>query len=210
MKPCASISFHGASKRFGPMRLNTSPSRPSSRTSVAVRPRRRRACSSAVSLNTGRGQQVHLVVDDEAPVERVEQREVGVLALPLRGEDLVRRDRDRLDLLHLPRVLADLVGGEARALEQLVAPLAGRDGVRDEDERRGLRRRHRAGADERLAGAAGQHDDARAAVEEVVDGLLLVVAQVPAGLRRGRSRAACRACSRRGPRPASRASRAPA
>ena len=55
MKPCASISFHGASNRFGPIRLNTSPSRPSSRTSVAVRPSRRRACSSAVSLNTGAG-----------------------------------------------------------------------------------------------------------------------------------------------------------
>ena len=67
-------------------------------------------------LEHGRGQQVHLVVDHEAPVERVEQREVGVLALPLGGEDLVGRDRDRLDLLHLARVLADLLGGEARAL----------------------------------------------------------------------------------------------
>ena len=74
-------------------------------------------------LEHRRGQQVHLVVDHEAPVEGVEQREVGVLALPLGGEDLVRRDRDRLDLLHLPRVLADLLGREARAAQQLVAPL---------------------------------------------------------------------------------------
>ena len=125
------------------------------------------------------GQQVHLVVDDEAPVEGVEQREVGVLALPLRGEDLVRRDRDRLDLLDLTRVLADLVLGQGRALEQLAAPLPRAHGVGDEDQRGRVRLRHRAGADERLAGAAGQHDDAGAALEEVVDRLLLVVAQVP-------------------------------
>ncbi|SHV10216.1 Uncharacterised protein [Mycobacteroides abscessus subsp. abscessus] len=37
------------------MRLNTSPSRPSSRMSVAVRPRRRRDCRSAVIRNTGAG-----------------------------------------------------------------------------------------------------------------------------------------------------------
>jgi hypothetical protein len=47
--------WKGASKRLGPMRLKTSPSRPSSRTRVAVRPSRRRACSSAVSLKTGAG-----------------------------------------------------------------------------------------------------------------------------------------------------------
>ena len=132
-------------------------------------------------LEHGRRQEVHLVVDHESPVERVEQGEMGVLALPLRGEDLVRRDRDGLDLLHLPRVLADLIGGERRAPQQLVAPLARRDGVRHENEGRRLRRRHRARADEGLARAAGQHDDARAAVEEVVDRLLLVAAQVPVG-----------------------------
>ena len=38
------------------------------------------------------------------------------------------------------------------------------------------------GADEGLARAAGEHDDARAAVEEAVDGLLLVRPQVPAVL----------------------------
>ena len=38
------------------------------------------------------------------------------------------------------------------------------------------------GADERLAGAAGQHDDARAALGEDVDGLALVRPQVPAVL----------------------------
>ncbi|ORB10914.1 hypothetical protein BST36_30610, partial [Mycolicibacterium moriokaense] len=43
--------------RFGPIRLNTSPSRPSSRISVAVRPSRRRDCRSAVIRNTGAGRQ---------------------------------------------------------------------------------------------------------------------------------------------------------
>lgn len=52
---CASMSFHGASYRLGPMSENTSPSRPSSRTSVAVRPRRRRDCRSAVIRKTGAG-----------------------------------------------------------------------------------------------------------------------------------------------------------
>ena len=161
-------------------------------------------------LEDRRREQVHLVVDDEAPVEGVQQREVGVLALPLRREDLVGRDRDRLDLLDLAGVLADLLGGERRALEQLVAPLPGADGVRHEDQRRRLRLGHRAGADERLAGAAGQHDDARAALGEDVDGLALVRAAGASRPRRGRSDAASPACSRRGPRRASRSSGAPA
>ena len=56
---------------------------------------------------------------------------------------------------------------------------------------------HRAGADERLAGAAGQHDDAGAAVPEAVDGLLLVGPQRPVGLVAGRSGAPRRRRSRR-------------
>ena len=49
---CPSTARRSAS---GPIRLNTSPSRPSSRISVAVRPRRRRDCRSAVIRNTGAG-----------------------------------------------------------------------------------------------------------------------------------------------------------
>ena len=130
-------------------------------------------------LEDRRRQQVHLVIDDEAPVQGVEQREMGVLALPLRGEDLVRRDRDGLDLLGLARVLADLLGRERRALEQLVAPLPGAHGVGHEDQRRGLGVGHRSRADERLAGAAGEHDDARAAIGELVDGFALIGPQLP-------------------------------
>ena len=155
-------------------------------------------------LEDGRGQQVHLVVDDEAPVQGVEEREVGVLALPLRGEDLVGRDRDRLDLLDLARVLADLLGGERRALEQLVAPLPRAHGVRHEDERRRLGVGHRGRADERLARAAGEHDDARAAVGELVDGLALVRPQLPVRFGELDRMRRPRACSRRGPRRASR------
>ena len=55
IQPCASMSRHGTSYRLGPMSENTSPSRPSSRTSVAVRPRRRRDCRSAVMRKTGAG-----------------------------------------------------------------------------------------------------------------------------------------------------------
>ena len=70
-----------------------------------------------------RGQQVHLVVDDQAPVAGVEQVEVGVGALPPRRQHLVGRDGDRADLLAGAGVLADLVLGQRGPLEQLVLPL---------------------------------------------------------------------------------------
>ena len=83
-----------------------------------------------------RRQQVDLVVDDQAPVALVEELEVRVDALPARRHDLVRRDRDRADLLAGARVLADLLLGERGPVEQLVAPLPRRDGVGHEDQRR--------------------------------------------------------------------------
>ena len=55
IQPCDSMSFQGASYRLGPISENTSPSRPSSRTSVAVSPRRRRAWRSAVIRKIGAG-----------------------------------------------------------------------------------------------------------------------------------------------------------
>jgi hypothetical protein len=70
MKPWASISFHGASKRLGPMRLNTSPF------AAVLADERRGESEAATRLQVGgelehrRGQQMHLVVDDEAPVQR--------------------------------------------------------------------------------------------------------------------------------------------
>ena len=102
---------------------------------------RRREAEPAPRLELGgdaedrRGQQVHLVVDHEAPVVLVEEREVREALLdrlPVR-EDLVGRDRDRLDLLDLAGVLADLVRAERRAVVQLADPLRDRGAVRRED-----------------------------------------------------------------------------
>ena len=86
---------------------------------------------------------------------------VGLL-LPVR-QDLVGRDGDRLDLLPIARVLADLVGAEVGLVEDLVAPLAECGDVGGEDEGLCLHLAHRADANDGLAGAAGQRDDARAA-----------------------------------------------
>ncbi len=105
---------------------------------------------------------------------------MGVFALALGGEDLVRGDGDRLDLFDLAGIFADFVGSEGGALQQLIAPLPGRHRVGDQNERVGFRRGHGARADEGFTGAAGQHDDAGTGVEEVGDGLVLVVAQCPA------------------------------
>ena len=55
IQPFVSSSRHGTSYFFGPIRLKTSSSRPSSRTSVAVRPSRRRAWIWAVTRKTGAG-----------------------------------------------------------------------------------------------------------------------------------------------------------
>src|SRR6266540_2401961 len=55
IQPRASRSRHGASYFLGPIKLKTSPSRPSSRINVAVNPSRRRACTSAVTRKTGAG-----------------------------------------------------------------------------------------------------------------------------------------------------------
>ena len=108
-----------------------------------------------------RRQQVHLVVDDQAPVAGVEQVQVRVDALPAGRQHLVRRDRDGPDLLDGAGVLADLVLGERGTPDQLVLPLPGAHGVGDQDQRGGLGVGHRGRADQGLAGAAGQHHHAR-------------------------------------------------
>ena len=117
IQPRVSSSRHGTSYFFGPIRLKTSPSRPSSRIE------RRGQAEPAAGLDLGRDaehrrrQQVHLVVDDQAPVALVEQLEVRELFLlvgPVR-EDLVRRHGDRADLLDLAGVLGDLVLGRGRS-----------------------------------------------------------------------------------------------
>ena len=127
----------------------------------------------------GRRQQVHLVVDDEAPVAGVEQIEILVLALRLSRHHLIGRDGDGTNLLALTRILADLLLGERRTRDELTLPLPSRNGIRHQDERRRLRFGHRRGTDHRLARATGEHDDARAARPERVGCHLLVVPQVP-------------------------------
>ena len=82
-----------------------------------------------------RRQQVHLVVDDQAPVAGAEQVEVGERAAAPRGEHLVRGDGDRADLLALAGVLADLLLGQRRAGDQLALPLPAGDRVGDQDQR---------------------------------------------------------------------------
>ena len=62
----------------------------------------------------------------EAPVplgEELEVKELFVLAAPV-GEQLVRTQRHGTDLLLVAAVLADLIGGQVRLVENLVTPLA--------------------------------------------------------------------------------------
>ena len=78
-------------------------------------------------------------------------------------------------------VFADLVLGQGGPLEQFVLPLPGGHGVGHQDQRGGGARGHRGGAHQRLAGTAGEHDDAAAAGPEVLRGQLLVGPELPAG-----------------------------
>src|SRR5665648_1083550 len=126
-------------------------------------------------------QQVHLVVDHQAPVARVEQLQVGVDALPAGGQHLVGRDGDRPDLLAGAGVLPDLGGSEGGPAQQLVPPLARGHRVGHPDQGGAPRPGHRVGADQGLARPAGQHHDAGAAVPEAVNRLHLVGPQRPRG-----------------------------
>jgi len=128
------------------------------------------------------GEQVHLVVDDQAPVSGVEQVEVGVYAAALGGHHLVGRDGDRPDLLLGPGVLADLLGRQRRPLDQLIAPLPGRHRVGDQDQRRRLGPRHGRRSDDGFPCSTRENDDTGTAVPERGSGLILVRPQLPAGL----------------------------
>ena len=179
IQPCASMSFHGASYRFGPIR------REHVALAAVLADQRGGQPEPAPRLQVGRhpehrrGQQVHLVVDDQPPVAAVEQLEVTILTLGAAGDHLIRRDRDGPDLLAFAGVLADLLLGQRGAGDQLTLPLPARDRVGDQDQGGGTRLGHRRRADERLAGTARQHDHAGAARPERVGGHLLIVAQLP-------------------------------
>ena len=115
----------------------------------------------------GGGEQVDLVVDDQAPVLLTEELEVfelvGLRAAP--GEHLVGRDRHRADLLVVAGVLPHLLLGQLGLVEQLLAPLPDRDCVRGQDQGLGPDQAHDRHARDRLAGSAGQDDNAAAAVD---------------------------------------------
>ena len=124
IQPRVSSSRHGTSYFFGPIRLKTSPS-------AVLADQRRGQAEPPAGLDLGRdaedrgGQQVHLVVDDQAPVALVEQLEVREL-LVLVGP-MVRiwyvATRDRADVLGLAGVLGDLVLGQVGLVEDLAMPL---------------------------------------------------------------------------------------
>ncbi len=137
-----------------------------------------------------RGQQVDLVVDDQAPVALVEQVEVGEVAVLLGpvGHDLVGRQGHRRDRLGVAGVRADQGRVEVGLVEDLALPLLDGGRAGGQDQGLGLERRHGREADDGLAGPARQDDHARAAAGvaagvEGRDGPLLVVADLerPAG-----------------------------
>ena len=111
----------------------------------------------------GRGQQVHLVVDDEPPIALVEQREVQEVRIaPVApGHDLVGGDRDGANRLGLAGVFADFIFAQGGLVEQLADPLARRGDAGGEDERRALQLVHAGHADDRFSRPARQGDDSR-------------------------------------------------
>ena len=114
------------------------------------------------NLKHRRGQQMHFVVNDEAPVALVEQREVReltVLAPPVR-DDLVSGNRDRADFLGVAGVFADGVRRQRGFVQQLGLPLPRRRHVGREDQSGSAHQRHARHAHDGLARAARQHDDA--------------------------------------------------
>ena len=104
---------------------------------------------------------------------------MGMHATTFRGKHLIRRDRDRADLLLGAAVLADFALRERRPLEKLAAPLPSGNRVRHEHEARALECRHRARPHGRLARPAREHDHAAAALREVRNRLALIRAKLP-------------------------------
>ena len=121
-----------------------------------------------------------LVINDQAPVESIQESKVSKLTTALGGQDLVGRNGDRLNLFCCARVLPDFIRGQRGALQELITPLACRDRVGDQDQGVGLRCCHSTRTDQRLSCTTGKHNHTRATLKEVGDSLLLVVAQCPA------------------------------
>ena len=152
-----------------------------------------------------RGQQVHLVVDDQAPVAGAEQVQVGERAAAPGGEHLVRGDGDRADLLALAGVLADLLLGQRGAGDQLPLPLPAGDRVGDQDQRGRLRPAAIAAAPTRVLPAPqGSTTTPEPPAQNALDRLPLVRRAASSRPRsQRRSGAPRRRRNRPGPRPAS-------
>ena len=108
-----------------------------------------------------------LVIDDQAPIARIENLEMRKLVLLVRpvSQDLVGGQRDRGNLFAFAGVFGDLVIGKIGLVEQFAAPLLdGRD-ARGENQSRALEQGHGRQSDNRLAGAARQNDDPAAAAD---------------------------------------------
>ena len=113
------------------------------------------------------GQQVNFVVNDQAPIARIENLEMRKLVLLVRpvGQDSVGGQRDRGNFFAFAGVFGDLVVGKIGLVEQFAAPLLdGRD-ARGENQRRALEQGHGRQSDNRLAGAARQDNDAAASAD---------------------------------------------
>ena len=149
-------------------------------------------------------EQVHLVINHEAPFLFAEQREVReflldffvaqvvrfgfallvrVFHLLALGENLVGGHGHGADFLHFAGVFLHLVGGQVRLVADFADPLAGGGNVGRKDKGLGLHEGHGGKADDRLARTAGQHDNAGAALfrtagVEHLGGFLLVVAEL--------------------------------
>ena len=142
--------------------------------------RRRRDCRSAVMRNTGAGNRWTSSYTTRPQSRESNSSRCRYSPLVSAGHDLVRRDRDRADLLLLTGVLADLVLGQRRALHEFALPLPPRDGIGHQDQRGRLGVRHGRRAHQRFTRATRQNHHARAARPEGLRRLALVVAQVPA------------------------------
>ena len=122
----------------------------------------------------GRGQQVDLVVHDQAPVVLIKEIKVCVHTLFASGQDLISGNRDRLDFLLCTGVLTDFIFGQGGALEEFASPLVHRHGVGDQDQGGGLGHGHGSSAHDGLASTTGENDYSAATASEVFRGFTLV------------------------------------
>ena len=127
----------------------------------------------------GCGQQVDFVVDNQAPVARIEQLQVQVGAFAAGGEHLVGGDCDRSDLFDRTGVFADFIFRQAGAAQQFGLPLFGGHRIGHQDKRRCAHLCHGRGTHNGFSGTAGQDDYTGFTAHKGLHGFVLVWPQVP-------------------------------